>query len=246
MQTADFTAPSVYSIVIVKEYVERQFSRRHAWGAVVARGRARGFDRDEALETAMRLFWLKGYTGTSVAELCAAMGIASPSMYAAFGNKEALYEEALAHFSRTRGMPIWLNVMEAATARDMVEALFLCTIDGYTKTNQPQGCMSTLAMVDHNDSPKLAALVKQGRESTYQMLREKFASAVQCGELPKHAEVDSLARGYLTILQGISIQARDGASRASLISMVKTMMVGWDSITQQIETREEVGDQRCN
>ncbi|ULJ75782.1 TetR/AcrR family transcriptional regulator [Rhizobium gallicum] len=182
----------------------------------------------------MQLFWRKGFAGTSVAELCAAMGIASPSMYAAFGNKEALYEAALEHFSSTRGMPIWLEVMKATTAKQTVETLFMCTIDGYTKVNQPLGCMSTLAMVDANESPKLAALIKAGRESTLRMLREKFQDAVTTGEFPADADVDSLARGFLTLLQGISIQARDGASRESLIMMVKTMMAGWNSITGQI------------
>jgi AcrR family transcriptional regulator len=181
----------------------------------------------------MQLFWRKGFAGTSVSELCSAMGIASPSMYAAFGNKEALYEAALEHFSSSRGMPIWLEVMKGTTARQTVETLFMCTIDGYTKANQPLGCMSTLAMVDINESPKLAALVKAGRESTYQMLREKFQNAVATGEFPSGADVDSLTRGYLTLLQGISIQARDGASRDSLMMMVKTMMAGWESITTQ-------------
>lgn len=199
------------------------------------RGRTRGFDREAALEVAMQLFWRKGFAGTSVSELCSAMGIASPSMYAAFGNKEALYEAALEHFSNSRGMPIWLEVMKAKTARQTVETLFMCTIDGYTKSNQPLGCMSTLAMVDVNESPKLAALVKAGRESTYQMLRDKFRSAVATGEFPSDADIDSLARGYLTLLQGISIQARDGASRDSLVMMVNTMMSGWASIVSQTQ-----------
>jgi len=186
-----------------------------------------------ALEAAMRLFWLKGYAATSVSELCTVMGIASPSMYAAFGNKEALYQAALEHFSKTRGMPIWLQVMKAKSARETVETLFLCTIEGYTKGNQPLGCMSTLALVDLDESPRLAEFVKSGRESTYQMLREKFTEAVETGEFPKHADVDSLARVYLTLLQGISIQARDGTPQQALVAMVHSMMAGWDSITRQ-------------
>ncbi len=181
----------------------------------------------------MRLFWLKGFTGTAVAELCDAMGIASPSMYAAFGNKEALYEQALAHFSETRGMPIWRRIMEAKSARETVETLFVCTIESYTNTNQPLGCMSTLAVVDYATSPRLEQVIKAGRESTYQMLRDKFSGAALSGEFPADADIDSLARVYLTLLQGISIQARDGASTEALVAMVRSMMVGWDTITQQ-------------
>jgi AcrR family transcriptional regulator len=181
----------------------------------------------------MQLFWRRGFVGASVAELCTAMGITSPSMYAAFGNKEALYQASLEHFSKTRGFPIWMKVMEAKTARQTVETLFTCTIEAYTDSNQPLGCMSTLAVVTQDDSPHLAELVKAGRESTYQMLKEKFQDAVSAGEFPPGADVASLARGYLTMLQGISVQARDGASRDALLAMVRTMMAGWDSITQQ-------------
>ena len=181
----------------------------------------------------MQLFWRRGFVGASVADLCAAMGISSPSMYAAFGNKEALYQASLEHFSKTRGLPIWLRVMEAKTARQTIETLFTCTVESYTNTNQPLGCMSTLAMVTEDASPTLAELVKAGRESTYRMLQEKFQAAVDSGEFPPGADIASLARGYLTMLQGISVQARDGASREALLAMVETMMAGWDSITQQ-------------
>jgi len=199
----------------------------------LGKGRTRGFDREVALEVAMQLFWRRGFVGTSVADLCTAMGITSPSMYAAFGNKEALYQASLEHFSKTRGLPIWLKVMEAKTARETVETLFTCTVNAYTDHNQPLGCMSTLAIVTQDESPKLAELVKAGRESTYQMLNEKFQAAVAAGEFRPDTDVASLARVYLTMLQGISIQARDGASRDALLAMVTAMMAGWNAITQQ-------------
>ncbi|WP_210168445.1 TetR/AcrR family transcriptional regulator [Rhizobium sp. Leaf306] len=181
----------------------------------------------------MQLFWRRGFVGTSVSDLCTAMGITSPSMYAAFGNKEALYQASLEHFSETRGLPIWLKVMEAKTARETVETLLNCTVNAYTDHNQPLGCMSTLAIVTQDESPKLAELVKAGRESTYQMLSEKFQAAVDSGEFRPDTDVASLARVYLTMLQGISIQARDGAPRDALLAMVTAMMAGWNAITQQ-------------
>jgi AcrR family transcriptional regulator len=88
-------------------------------------GRPRGFDRDAALEAAMVLFWRKGFAAASMNDLCDAMSIRSPSLYAAFGSKEALYLEAIEHYVRTNGPPIWDRLAEGATARASVENLLL-------------------------------------------------------------------------------------------------------------------------
>ncbi len=88
-------------------------------------GRPRGFDRDAALEAAMLLFWRKGFAATSMNDLCDAMGIRSPSLYAAFGSKEALYLEAIQHYVQTIGPPVWDKLVEGTTARAGVEKLLL-------------------------------------------------------------------------------------------------------------------------
>lgn len=71
------------------------------------RGRPRSFDKEAALERAMEVFWRLGYEGASMTDLTAAMGIASPSLYAAFGSKEALFRQALDHYRATEGKEIW-------------------------------------------------------------------------------------------------------------------------------------------
>ena len=81
-------------------------------------GRPREFDRGAALEAAMLAFWRKGFAATSMTDLCDAMGVRSPSLYAAFGGKEALYLEAVEHYVETFGPPIWDGLAEGATARD--------------------------------------------------------------------------------------------------------------------------------
>src|SRR3978361_2482525 len=88
-------------------------------------GRPREFDRDAALEAAMRLFWRKGFAAASMNDLCDAMGIRSPSLYAAFGSKEALYLEAVEHYVQTIGPPVWDKLAEGTTARAGVEKLLL-------------------------------------------------------------------------------------------------------------------------
>src|SRR5580692_5396413 len=92
-------------------------------------GRPRGFDRDAALEAAMLLFWRKGFSAASMNDLCDAMSIRSPSLYAAFGSKEALYLEAVEHYVRTIGPPIWGKLAEGATARASMEALLMAAAE---------------------------------------------------------------------------------------------------------------------
>ena len=85
-------------------------------------GRPRSFDRDRALAIAMDMFWRKGFAATSIADLCAALGIAPPSLYAAFGSKEDLYEACIAYYMNSVAPRIWDGFRKAATARDAVEA----------------------------------------------------------------------------------------------------------------------------
>jgi len=112
-------------------------------------GRPREFDRGAALEAAMLLFWRKGFAMTSMNDLCEAMGIRSPSLYAAFGSKEGLYLEALEHYVQTVGPPIWDRLAEGATARASVESLLLAATESLPKSRAtPAGCMAAISSPD--------------------------------------------------------------------------------------------------
>src|SRR5580692_7140519 len=111
-------------------------------------GRPREFDRDAVLRAAMLLFWRKGFAATSMNDLCDAMGIRSPSLYAAFGGKEALYLEAAGHYVQTIGPPIWDELAEGTTARAGVEKLLLAATEALPEAGAiPGGCMAMLAGV---------------------------------------------------------------------------------------------------
>src|SRR5688500_16245789 len=114
---------------------------------MAGRGRPRSFDRDTALAAAMKLFWRKGYTATSIADLCEAMGIGSPSLYAAFKSKEALYAEALAYYDDNHSHLIFAPFEAGETAREAIEAFLMASAATLPGGDRPGGCMLTLSTV---------------------------------------------------------------------------------------------------
>ncbi|KRE17994.1 TetR family transcriptional regulator [Bosea sp. Root381] len=194
------------------------------------RGRPRGFDRDSALETATRLFWRKGYAATSVSDLTEAMGIGSPSLYAAFGSKEGLYAEALRHYGERYEALVWGNFRAAATAREAVRALLMdsaAALTGSCGANDPLGCMVTLSAVGSEGHAELGERVRMARHDGLMRIEERLSRAVAEGELPPGSDVAGLARLFVAVQAGMSILARDGASRAELEAAALHAMQAW-------------------
>jgi AcrR family transcriptional regulator len=191
------------------------------------RGRPRAFDREAALAQAMRLFWRKGYAATSVADLTGAMGIGAPSLYAAFGSKEALYAEALRCYGALYEPQIWSRFDAAATAREAVEALLMDTAAAWARCDGPRGCMVTLSGAEGEGSAELGALLRSERARTLARVEERLARAATEGELPDTVDRAALARFVLAVQGGLSLQARDGAGRAELEAVARVAMAGW-------------------
>jgi AcrR family transcriptional regulator len=191
-------------------------------------GRPRGFDRDAALEAAMVLFWRKGFAAASMNDLCDAMSIRSPSLYAAFGSKEALYLEAVERYVRTIGPPIWDRLADGATARAGLEKLLLAATESLPESAMtPAGCMAALgAVCDEWPAPIIEA-VRNVRLEMLGMLRSRLEAGVANGELPASTDIDSLSRFYLGVYQGMAVQARDGASAGDLSGSVAAAMAAW-------------------
>jgi AcrR family transcriptional regulator len=196
------------------------------------RGRPRSFDRDAALDAAMRLFWRKGFTATSIAELCQEMGIGSPSLYAAFGSKETLYAEALRHYGTIHGTQIWAPFSEAETARAAIEGFLMASAAALPVSDRPGGCMVTLSAVGAEGCAGLGDLVAKARAEGLAMIEACLARAVEEGELPATADRMAIARFYLGVQQGMSVQARDGATRGDLEAMARAAMAAWEPLTR--------------
>jgi AcrR family transcriptional regulator len=161
-------------------------------------------------------------------DLCDAMGVRSPSLYAAFGSKEALYLEAIEHYVRTNGPPIWDRLAEGATARASVEKLLLAATEILPESlTSPSGCMVTLgAVCDEWPAPIIEA-VRNVRLDMLGRLRSRLEAGVVNGELPASTDIDSLSRFYLGVYQGMAVQARDGASAGDLRGFVAAAMAAW-------------------
>jgi AcrR family transcriptional regulator len=191
-------------------------------------GRPRGFDRDAALKAAMYLFWRKGFAAASMNDLCDAMGVSSPSLYAAFGSKEALYLEAIEQYVRIYGPPIWDRLAEGPTARVEIENLLIAAAESLPKSRAtPAGCMAALAAVSDEWPTAIARAVRKVRLEMLGRLRSRMETAVAKGELSTLTDVDGLSRFYLSAYQGMAIQARDGATQAELRGIAAAAMAAW-------------------
>lgn len=199
--------------------------------AARARGRPRAFDRKAALDAATRLFWKKGYSATSIVDLTEAMGIGSPSLYAAFGSKEQLYAEALDHYRRENEATAWGRFLAADTARDAVQSFLVDSAAGLSQA--VAGCMVTLSSVGCEGNAQLGELVVSARNTTLERLEARLRRGVSDGEIPAEVDVRALARFVQGVQNGMSVLARDGVTRAELESIAEIAMMGWDAHVTQ-------------
>ncbi|TDC68630.1 TetR/AcrR family transcriptional regulator [Streptomyces hainanensis] len=190
-------------------------------------GRPRGFDVDEALERAMRVFWERGYEGASLSDLTDAMGITKTSMYAAFGNKEQLFRKALARY--TEGPASYASrALEEPTARGVAEALLQGAVRTTTLPERPSGCLGVQGALAASEGGRAAHDVLVGwRNDAGHRLQERFRRAVDEGDLPRDTDPVRLARYLATVGFGIAVQAASGLGREELQDIADTALRGW-------------------
>ncbi|MFH8678678.1 TetR/AcrR family transcriptional regulator [Streptomyces lydicus] len=192
------------------------------------RGRPRSFDRETALEQAVRSFWEQGYEATSISDLTRAMGIGAPSLYAAFGDKRALFDEVVAAYGRLYGGFISRAVAEEPTARRGVERALREAAAEYTAPGRPRGCLVISAALNISPaSAEVAASLREMRRSNLREIASAVRADVAAGELPADTDADALADYVGAVIQGISQQARDGAERTALEAVVELAMRAW-------------------
>ncbi|WP_318201460.1 TetR/AcrR family transcriptional regulator [Streptomyces sp. SCL15-4] len=195
-------------------------------GAGRTRGRPRSFDRATALEKALMAFWEHGYEATSVSDLTRAMGIGAPSLYAAFGDKQTLFDEVVRVYAGTHGAFADRALAEEPTAREGIARVLREAAAEYTDPAHPHGCMVVHAATNCTN-PEVEALLRERRNANIAALEARIRADVAAGLLPAGTDTAALARHAGAMLQGMSQQARDGARREELEALAEIAMAIW-------------------
>jgi AcrR family transcriptional regulator len=207
---------------------------KQARSAARGPGRPRSFDRQEALCAALRVFRQRGYEGTSMADLQKALGgLSPPSMYAAFGSKEALFKEAVSLYTSQTRARIARAIEDAPSTKAAVEAMLRSAVVGTTEPDEPRGCLLVQgALACSPSSEDVQQYLHEQRQEGHRMLSKRLKAGVAAGDVAARTDIAAVASFYTTIIQGLAIQARDGASRASLMATVDYAMAAWDSLAR--------------
>lgn len=197
-------------------------------------GRPRAFDRGQALRRARDAFWERGYEGTSMADLIAAMGISSASIYAAFGSKEALFREAVADYDASDGGVTTRALAEEPTARAALHRMLVDAVALFTRPGTPHGCMVVLsAPRAAKENEGVSDWLSSQRHARHAAILDRIRDAWDRGEIKPEADPVMLADFYTTFLQGLSVQARDGFSKERMMASVDSAMQVFDAVVQR-------------
>jgi AcrR family transcriptional regulator len=190
-------------------------------------GRARAFDTDEALERAMTTFWRKGYDGTSLSDLTAAMGISRPSLYAAYGNKEELFRKVLERYGEGPSS-YERDALAQPTGREVAESLLRGAADVQTDPDTPAGCLAVLGSTYcAEDSSPIGKILIASRLAGHAAIRERFERAQAAGDLPTTADPQALTHYIGAVVCGMAVLAASGATRKELERVIELTMRAW-------------------
>lgn len=191
------------------------------------RGRPRVFDMDEALDKALEIFWKRGYEGASIAELTETLGINKPSLYAAFGNKEELFNKTLSRY--VAGPVAFIQeAINQPSAYEVAQSFLTKAVEFFTDTKHPKGCLIVQAALSVSaDSLLVQDLLTKYRYSYEKQLAKRFEKAKEEGDLPTDANAETLAKFLSTLHQGMSVQVTSGASKEELMQVVEFALKSW-------------------
>lgn len=195
----------------------------------VCKGRPREFCTEQALASALRVFWSKGYEGASMADLTEAMGITKPSLYAAFGNKEALFHKALDLYEAEK-LAYIREALDQPTARGVADHLLRGALEAMTSNSEPHGCLGVIHSVACGaEAESIKAEVVARRASSQEALVARFQRAVDEGDLRDDVDPRGLASLLYALLQGMGVQAGAGVPREQLESLIASGLALWPS-----------------
>lgn len=193
-------------------------------------GRPRTFDREEALKKAMLVFWEKGFEGTTMADLIAAIGMKAPSVYAAFGNKDALFREAVELYKgQVEQGP--LKALHESTY--ILDALENSLTESVKMLSGPEASSCLIMAGAINCAPEHQEHVQHLRNlrAGYKgELKKRFAQAIEDGQLIEGTDPDELAEFYFGFIHGLALRAKDGSTKKELQSSCKFALEALKSV----------------
>lgn len=189
-------------------------------------GRPREFDTEKAIARAMRLFWRQGYDGTSLTDLTEELGITRPSLYSAFGSKEALFLKALDLYEIGAGYRE--AALAAPTAYAYAQALLKGAADLHGDKNNPPGCLGVQgALACAPQSNSIREELARRRRIGETIIRDRLKRAKSEGDLPSDADPADLARYLSIVIYGIAVQAAGGATKKELQRAAELALRNW-------------------
>ena len=199
--------------------------------AIKKKGRPLSFDRDEALRKAMLLFWQHGYEATSLDDITTTLGIKPSSVYTAFGDKKRLFLAAVGMYLAGPVTPDTI-IDQADSARSAAQELLRVAAIGYTGADTPSGCLLASSAIScstaASDVREELASIRRAIEAR---LHRKILQSIDAGQLPPDADADGLAAATMSVIQGMSTLARDGATREKLLQIGAMAMRMWPAVS---------------
>ncbi|MFT0211577.1 TetR/AcrR family transcriptional regulator [Pseudomonas sp. F1_0610] len=192
------------------------------------RGRPKRFDEQEALQKAMLLFWQNGYIATSISDLTQALGITAPSLYCSFGDKASLFNRCIDYYLTHEACPILPIMEKAKTAKVAFELLMYDSAKRLVQPDKPMGCMLiTATMSGAHEIPEVQHNVQEKRKSYKQHLLQRLQLGIEQGDVAANAPIQAITDFYLTVINGLTVQACDGASLEELNHVIFNAIQAW-------------------
>lgn len=189
------------------------------------RGRPRAFDRECVLECSLEIFGKYGYEAASVSQLCAVMGLNPPSLYAAFGNKANLFEEAITYYKNKYWAVVWQELENEVNVFKAFDTFYCQSAKLLSRPESSRGCLVVQAAANiSEESPQILSLIRKLNQSSINSFQQRITTAIEQGQLAPTTDALGLAFMFKTISDGMAIQSRDGASVAQLQFVVPQVL----------------------
>lgn len=190
-------------------------------------GRPRGYDPDVALHAAMLTFWTQGYEGTAMSDLTKAMRMTAPSIYAAFGDKETLFQKVVDRYMAGPGSYMQ-DALEQPTAEALASTFLHSAVEAVAGDHTPHGCLVVQGALAVNPrSASVQEYLTGLREHGVKILADRLRSFSDAEGLPPGSDCPALARLLVTVVQGLAVQAASGVPREALHAAADQMMACW-------------------